>query len=274
MKPKLTGIQFWQRTWAAPSPLACVVAATLLIPSLSPLSVSASDFDHVIAPYTFDDNVLDSIGNGHYGSVLQCSVTYTDGIVGCAGSFDGNDQVGLFESGTQFGAGNPISISLWFNTSSTNFQTAFAGRNPGSSPDVQAVINGISNVTEGAYADSIGTASDTYNNAEWDHVLRGVGSSEATAFAVDSVEQTSALSTGGSVQDLPTLGMTRTNDSGFTGLIDGAYIFEVLVTNEDIQLPFMAVASSLPEPLSVGLLGFGLIGFAAARRGAQALADC
>jgi len=75
------------------------------------------DFDrifdsNVIAQYNFEENVLDSSGNGHHGKEAA-GVTYVEGISGQAASFKGKQKINV-DSFRNFDWGSTFSVSVWF----------------------------------------------------------------------------------------------------------------------------------------------------------------
>ena len=73
----------------------------------------------LVAHYEFENNANDSSGNGNHGTKYG-GVSYTDGVIGKAGSFGGVSNKGYIEiqnnSSLQFD--ESFSISFWFNTQS------------------------------------------------------------------------------------------------------------------------------------------------------------
>jgi len=68
--------------------------------------------NNVIAHYNFDENVLDSSGNGHHGKEAA-GVTYVEGISGLAASFQGKQKINV-DSFRNFDWGSTFSVSVWF----------------------------------------------------------------------------------------------------------------------------------------------------------------
>ena len=75
--------------------------------------------DSLVGYYTFDDDLLDSSGNGHHGLVGGGNVSYVDGIVGRALSLNGiDDFVSLPNVGDfNFGTGTDFTLTFWYRVS-------------------------------------------------------------------------------------------------------------------------------------------------------------
>jgi len=71
--------------------------------------------DGLVAYYEFEDNANDSSGNGNDGTEYG-GVSYVDGVIGKAGSFD--DSYILVNNSDSLKFINSFSVSFWFNTQS------------------------------------------------------------------------------------------------------------------------------------------------------------
>jgi len=81
----------------------------------------------LVAYYKFEGNAKDSSGNGNDGTEYG-GVSYSDGVIGQAGSFDGVDDYISSESDIiNFGKGSNFTLTLWIKSSYNCNDTNYCG---------------------------------------------------------------------------------------------------------------------------------------------------
>lgn len=222
---------------------------------LSSTGVNAELMGH----WSGDGNTNDFLGNNN-GTLIN-DVTYADGYLNQAFVFDGNqDAVYL---GTDLDVTNELTVSAWFNTSSTEGEQQIF--NNESSYEI-ALRNGVmafaimTDVTSWywVYSDW------EYNLNEWTYVSMTYDGAAIKLYDEIGTERFShdyegIVTNGSQVR----IGARSSNNNSFRGMID-----EVSVYNS-VETPLLNNTSSItsvPLSASLGLLSIGLLGFSARRK--------
>lgn len=99
------------------------VAETITVGN-GPRAIAFADvYDGLVAYYPFEGNALDVSGNDNNGTE-KGGVTYTNGVLGQAASFDGvDDYIDVADSATLDISGNELTIAAWVKPDQTGFDS-------------------------------------------------------------------------------------------------------------------------------------------------------
>ncbi len=81
----------------------------------------------LVAHYEFEGNANDSSGNGNNGTEYG-GVSYIDGVIGQAGSFDGVDDYMSINDSNSLDITDSITLSVWIKTNGTNTHSAIISK--------------------------------------------------------------------------------------------------------------------------------------------------
>jgi hypothetical protein len=259
-----------------------------LLSSLSALLPFAAS-GALIAHYPLDTDASDASGNGYDGSVVGGSVNFgqagANGNTGSSAAFPDNGHIDV-----PFNAAlNPSSytVTLWANASSTNgFASPITSRDDvgGDPGSVHGFI--LYNDNSGNWNNWTGTGGAS---GAWDTLSGGAISIDTwthLAFSYDAGTNTKSFYIDGSLADSKDAGALYSPngtvesenlhigsgaDTGgaffFSGNIDDVSIWDTALDEAAIlNIKNNGVASSIPEPTSLGLLALGCLGLVRRRR--------
>jgi len=78
---------------------------------------ATSSTENLIAHWAFDDNLLDSSGNGHHGRLGSGTANYVSGVKNSALEFSGQPQI-IVDDDAQLDTNEEMTITLWYKKKS------------------------------------------------------------------------------------------------------------------------------------------------------------
>lgn len=199
-----------------------------------------------VAYWPFDDGTgTDATGNGADG-VLASPVAVA-GYQGGALEFDGDDEVEI-ATGASLDGATDFSVSAWIRTTSTANGTVIQQRDEsgdGWNGQYALRVNGDGFLTFYIYNGGYGfnfTGVTAVNDGEWHHVVAVKTGADGTTYVDGALDTTG---TGGekSLAGAIKVGIAcdiRDNGAYFVGTIDEVYVFDVALTQQEIdQLYYM-----------------------------------
>ncbi len=268
-----------------------------IVTALSPLAFAAAftsaNATHaaLVAQYHFDESAgsttVDSAG-AFDGTLSPTGAAFVaGGIAGNAISLD-RPTNGLVNMGTAFPGftSGDFSIVAWIKTTDTSNDTLVLSKHNGGSENgyfLNPNITGGGGATGKAtfyaseFVSQSPTSSTTVTDGQW-HQIVGVyhagglhmvyvdGSpAEASTASHVMVANTSAFTVGGLGQQ----NGDGTPNARYTGLIDEVQVYDQALTDGQIDFLFQNPAQAIPEPVSLSLLGLGVVGWVGTRRRAR-----
>jgi len=242
---------------------------------------NAAFVDDLVSYWQFDGNLTDVAG-GHNGTYVgNTTDTYATGMFGSGIDLDGGSEYIQVndESAYDFAAaGNGFTISLWTKVNAFDglFQTLIA-KGEGSEFRVHRRLT-QDNLSFAAAAREIESATNV-NDGQFHHVVAifTVGPNRL-AFYVDGIRVDSGFPGQLSDNDLPlaigdNIDPAATSNRQWEGIIDDVGIWGRALTDAEVQTLWAngqgaSIASVIPEPTSLALLGLG--GVALLRRRSRA----
>jgi hypothetical protein len=196
----------------------------------------------LVASYSFENNVDDSSGNGHHGTILG-TPTYVDGPAGKGKAllFPGTPgsavDLGTFNPSEKTGM---LSVSLWakWNGLSTQWQGLIGKRNNWNTTDTmwQIEANQTSGVLSlGRYNISVGSGNQVLKVGEWTHIA--VTFDKTTArFYVNGTQTGSGVFSFGPAREASLLIGCDNAGGGnpFSGALDEVKLYDVVLTPAEV----------------------------------------
>ena len=225
--------------------------------TVAPVDVNLSN--GLIAYYEFEGDANDSSGNGNDG-VEYGGVSYVDGMIGQAGSFDGVDDYVIGNKILPFNGQSKYSISGWFNTNSGGeiFKSTSNGVGTSRSGGISLTI-GSSNgffgigISSDGVDNRFGVSSQLkdYKDNNWHYFIveyDGSLNNDGVRLFIDGIEQFLSKATGVYAQDSISLEgsewskeiqIGRTDDltgiSYYKGKIDDLRIYNRALNEAEIK---------------------------------------
>jgi len=220
----------------------------------------------LIGHWTFDGgSTADSSGYGHNGTIFGDTHAVA-GILGEAMKFDGvDDYITVSPNLNSDLSGRPYSISTWFKNDQGMGGYMFIDDRH-ASPNVLSTGSGEVHLTISRGTWDINSLRVPFNENKWNHVA-GVVDEFGMYLYVNGVllgtdsswnyNDIGSWDGDVSIGGMPRLGGPR----HYEGLLDDMRIYNHALTESEIQQ-----LATVPEPSTMLLLGFGLVGLAGIRR--------
>ena len=263
------------------------ITAAAFAPLLLLSALTAPQITHaaIIAQYHFDEaggtTAFDSAGSFN-GTLTATGASFVPG--GIAGNAISLDKAlgGLVNMGTSFPGflTGDFSIVLWVNTTTTLIDTVPLGKHAaGSENGYFIAINttgGGGTANKATFVESefvsLGTTSTTtVNNGAW-HQIVGVyqaGGNESIYVDGSPAESTNAASAmvGNSAPFLiGGVNQSGTPNARYTGLVDEVQVYNQALTAAQIDFLFQNPTQVIPEPGTLSLFAFGIVGWLTLKR--------
>ena len=213
----------------------------------------------VIGFWKFEDNTLDSSGNGNNG--INNGVSFVDGLSGGrAAYFDGSDYITFSASNNVSSdvAGGNLTVSVWLNSTSTSSQQFVAAFNTLTGNNrLMFGHQGGNNVIE-VYDSTFHTGSTPVIDNTWHHVAYVLDNSHNIVTVYVDGDYEFEFSSGASIasNDLFTMGQEYDNgpvtSDFFVGALDEVKIWNIALDYTAIQAEYALNAPSPPG----GMVGF------------------
>jgi len=198
--------------------------------------------DRCVALYNFHSDATDLTGN-YTGT--ETDITYASGNYGQAAVFNGSSS--LVELPTSSVAGNILSVSLWFNSTSNDSPIGLFSARGATSPSVRFIItlnrnasgDGTIGLDSGSSTNFIilGTYDGDYNDGNWHHVVASINyTTKDFIVYIDGVSRisgnNSSISTSHSI-DKVYLGSNYSSQY-LNGKIDQVRIFNKALSSSEV----------------------------------------
>ncbi len=224
---------------------------TLLLFSLLFFSypVVAIPTNGLIGGWVFSGDETDISGNGNTGIVDGATRTSDRfGVSGSAYSFDGNDKIILpLDLTTELNAGDPITLSLWFQTTSASSQILLAG-NPGGGPDFLSLVRSDGLIQTRLYGGSAGFSDSPLNDGQWHHMAWGTDGSTSFYFIDGEVQVTAPVASTFNREIELWLGTRLSGDLRYIGQLDDVLVYDRALSTLEIS---ELADNFIPEPSSL-----------------------
>lgn len=168
------------------------------------------------------------------------NVTYGTGVFGQAGVFNGSSSYIDLPLTSLFGGKNTLSVSFWFNTTTTSRQRLFSDYAQ-TSRNCDITIDGgnLEIVTDYGATSDTHTTTSTYNDGNWHHLVVSISATQRIIYIDNTSVDTITLPSGswdGSSQKV-TVGAIYTSSYGqyFDGSIDQVRIFNTALDPLEVE---------------------------------------
>ena len=184
-----------------------------------------------------DNTALDSSGYGNDGTIT--GATHTNGILGSALSFDGNDWVQI---NGDVGLNGAMTIEFWFNTPNKNANQYFLdNRSPGTWWFIKNYTGGTCGTIPGniCFENRVMAKDSDWNINEWTHIVVTDDTSIIKMYINGKLVDTgSGQST--TISTNLRIGTRYTNSGYFQGKIDEVSVYNQMLTAAQIQEHYLA----------------------------------
>ena len=242
-------------------------------PSGTPLTIdSLPSTSGLIASYLFNGNANDGSGNGNNGIVYTAALT-SDRFGKSNKAYSFNGQTDYISSTQQITNPFPLSISLWFKTTTTNGGKLFgfgeSQTGSSSNHDRNIYMTNSGKIYFGVWTGSyqVLKSANSYNDGTWHHVV-GIISTQGlmlyidNSLAVHEYSVTSAQTMTGYWRigyDNLAFWPDEPTSRSFAGSIDDIYIYNRALSVSEISSLFTATGTtSVKNPLVETLRTFNL----------------
>lgn len=236
-----------------------------LVCGFAVMGISTAAHAGLIAHYTFDGHLNDSVGNNH--ATADGTVNFVAGVAGQAMSVDALSYA-VSQNNVGISGNQARTLSFWFNAAELQNQApvSFGEKLNTAKTLFEVLLGGESNDYKlighfwGTGGDTIGIADGSYTPGTWTHIalvydgsvvkLYQDGQQVGSDYAVELNTVDDKLFLGGGNLDNPF-------GANYVGAIDDVQLYNNALNAEQINFLYSNPGEAVPEPASLALIGLG-----------------